>query len=147
MSQRHRHGYAADFPRDLHDLRVKTCREVLAANASSDTHRVRPKSARLESVSELKDVTTPVPRVLLSITLAGPAPSGSTGHVPALSGLLPILSGTTRTELPSATPNRYDGQAVQVFHLHSNNRTSRRNQLTLTRRGPANRQGGRGPGL
>ena len=77
MSQRHRHGYAADFPRDLHDLQVKTCREVLAANANSDTHRVRPKSARLESVSELKDVTTPVPRVLLSITLAGPAPSGN----------------------------------------------------------------------
>ncbi len=31
---------------------------------------------------------TPVPRVLLSITLAGPAPSGSTGHDPALSGPL-----------------------------------------------------------
>ena len=46
----------------------------------------------------------------------------------------PILSGITRTGLPSATPNRYDGQAVQVFHLHSNNTASRRNQLTLTRR-------------
>ena len=30
-------------------------------------------------MSRLKDVTTPVPRVLLSVTLAEPAPSGSTG--------------------------------------------------------------------
>jgi len=104
VSQRHRHGYAADFPRDLHDLRVKTCREVLAANASSDTHRVRPKSARLESVSELKDVTTPVPRVLLSITLAGPAPSGSTGHVPALSGLLPSFPAPPGPNCPQLHP-------------------------------------------
>ena len=40
--------------------------------------RARPRSARFEPVSPIKDVTTPVPRVLLFISLAGPAPSGST---------------------------------------------------------------------
>ena len=35
MSQRHRHGYAVDFPRDLHDLQLKTCREVHAANCAA----------------------------------------------------------------------------------------------------------------
>jgi hypothetical protein len=46
---------------------------------SSGTRRARPRSARFEPVSFLKDPITPVPRVLLSATLAGPAPSGSTG--------------------------------------------------------------------
>ena len=51
---------------------------VPAAIACSGTRRTRPVSARFEPVSALKGVTTPVPRVLLSVTLAGPAPSGST---------------------------------------------------------------------
>jgi hypothetical protein len=45
VSQQHRHRYAADFPHDLHGLQLKTCREVLA-NKHSETHRVRPRSAR-----------------------------------------------------------------------------------------------------
>ena len=36
-----------------------------------------------------------------------------------------LLFEAGMTELPSVTPNRYDGQAVQIFHLQSNNRTSR----------------------
>src|SRR5215472_8261052 len=64
-----------------------------------------------EPVYGLKDVTTPVPRVLLSATLAGPAPSGSTGHVPALSGLLPPSpappgSGCPQLHRPAATRRR-----------------------------------------
>jgi hypothetical protein len=43
------------------------------------TRRVRPRSTRLEPAAFLKDVITPVPRVLLSATLAGPAPSGGAG--------------------------------------------------------------------
>ncbi len=41
-------------------------------------HRARPISARLEPVYLSRDVLTPVPRVLLFVTLAEPAPSGST---------------------------------------------------------------------
>jgi hypothetical protein len=53
----------------------------------------------------------PVPHVLLSATLAGPAPSGSTGHVPALSGLLPPSppprgSGCPQLQRPAATGHR-----------------------------------------
>ena len=103
---------------------MKTCREVLAANANSDTHRVRPKSARLESVSELRDVTTPVPRVLLSIPLAGPAPSGN-ADTPGLG-----RADTTRTRgisqrdrLPSAHPALLlQGRRQNGSHLLLNQR-------------------------
>src|SRR5215472_1716067 len=79
--------------------------------ARGRTHRTQPISARFELVSCLKDVTTPVSRVLLSVTLAGPAPSGSTGHVPALSGLLPPSpappgSGCPQLHQPAATSQR-----------------------------------------
>src|SRR5262249_42705290 len=48
-----------------------------AEGLSGGTHRARPVSTRFEPVHVIKDVITPVPRVLLSATLAGPAPSGS----------------------------------------------------------------------
>src|SRR5205823_12050084 len=75
------------------------------------TRRARPRSARFEPVASVKDVITPVPRVLLSATLAGPAPSGSTGYVPALSGLLPPSpappgSGCPQLHRPAATGRR-----------------------------------------
>ena len=78
MSQRPRHRYAADLPRGLPGRHLRTLPGVPAATVNSGTRRARPISTRFEPVSELKDVTTPVPRVLLSATLAGPAPSGST---------------------------------------------------------------------
>ena len=73
----------------------QTLPEVSAATAHDGTHRARPVSARFEPMSKLKDVTTPVPRVLLSATLAGPAPSGST-DTSRLCQAAPSL-GTTRT--------------------------------------------------
>ena len=111
VSQRPRHAYAAGFQRGLPDQHLKTSPGVLAASVNSETRRVRPRSARFEPVSKLKDVTTPVPLVLLSATLAGPAPSGSTGHVPALSGLLPPSpappgSGCPQLHQPAATGQR-----------------------------------------
>ena len=77
----------------------------------SRTRRARPVSARFEPVSRFKDEITPVPRVLLSATLAGPAPSGSTRHVPALSGLLPPSpappgSGCPQLHQPAAAGQR-----------------------------------------
>jgi hypothetical protein len=78
VSQRHRHEYAADLPHGLPGPVKEPSREVPTAR-SGGTHRARPVSTRFEPVHEIKDVTTPVPRVLLSATLAGPAPSGSAG--------------------------------------------------------------------
>lgn len=63
---------------------------------------------------------TPVPRVLLSITLAGPAPSGSTGHVPALSGPLSPSPASPGSGCPQLQPCCCDSGLVQAFHLHSN---------------------------
>jgi hypothetical protein len=77
LSQRPRHACAAGIQRGLPD-RQPCLPGVPAAHEHSGTRRARPVSARFEPVSWFKDVTTPVPRVLLSATLAGPAPSGST---------------------------------------------------------------------
>ena len=112
MSQRPRHRYAVDLPCDLHDRQLKTCREVLAASVNGETLRVRPKSARLESVSRLKDVTTPVPHVLLSITLAGPAPSGSADTSRLCQGCShPIRHHPDTTALSYTQPLRRPGGA------------------------------------
>ncbi|KPI16407.1 hypothetical protein OV450_8142 [Actinobacteria bacterium OV450] len=55
-----------------------------------------------------------------SITLAGPAPSGSTGHVPALSGPLSPSPASPGSGCPQLLPSCCDSGLVQVFHLHSN---------------------------
>ena len=48
-----------------------------ATESGAGARRSRPTSARFGAGSVLRDFVTPVPRVLLSVTLAGPAPSGS----------------------------------------------------------------------
>lgn len=127
MTQRPRHEYAAGFPRGLPRTLLNTVVEVLAAPSGDETHRARPRSARFEPVSGLKDVVTPVPHVLLFVSLAGPAPSGSTGTF-RLVRAAPALPGTTRIRLPSATLTCCDRPEVTVFHLHSTHSASRRNQ-------------------
>jgi hypothetical protein len=51
---------------------------------------------------------TLVPLVCLLVSLAGPAPSGSTRHVPSLSGLLPPPRRLP-VQLPQLQPGRCDG--------------------------------------
>jgi hypothetical protein len=119
VSQRHRHRYAADFPHGLPGLVKESSREVPAAR-SGGTHRARPISTRFEPVHEMKDVTMPVPRVLLSATLAGPAPSGSTGTSRLCQGCS-RPPGATRIRLPSASPPCCDRTEAKISHLHSNN--------------------------
>jgi SRSO17 transposase len=77
VSLRYRHEYAADLPRGLHGQQGQTIREVPHLEGG---HAPRPAHIRQVRAGEaLRDVTTPVPRVLLSVTLAGPEPSGSAG--------------------------------------------------------------------
>src|SRR3954465_9589951 len=52
------------------------------------THRIQPRSARFELVTS-KEASTPVPRLLLSVLLAGPAPSGSADTSRRCQGRLP----------------------------------------------------------
>jgi hypothetical protein len=79
VSQRPRHEYAADLPRGLPAGGSKRHTGSSRRVNTGGTRRARPQSARFEPVAFLKDVLTPVPRVLLSATLAGPAPSGGAG--------------------------------------------------------------------
>ena len=102
VSQRPRHRYAADLPHGLPGLVKEPSREVPAEGLSGGTHRARPLSARFEPVHVIKDVKAPVPRVLLSATLAGPAPSGSTGTSRLCQGC-------------SRPPRHHPGQAALSF--------------------------------
>jgi hypothetical protein len=126
VSQRPRHRYAADLPRGLpahgSHRHARSSRRLITGG----TRRARPRSARFEPVAVLKDVITPVPRVLLSATLTGPAPSGSTGHVPALSGPLPPSPAPPGSGCPQLHPLATTRQAMKVSHLHSNHSASRR---------------------
>ena len=83
MSPRHRCEYAADLPHSLPDSMWKPPKEFPASQPSQgSTPRCAPLPAQIRQVRAgraKRDVTTPVPLVLLSITLTGPAPSGSTG--------------------------------------------------------------------
>ncbi|GAB3969166.1 hypothetical protein GCM10029978_039970 [Actinoallomurus acanthiterrae] len=78
MSLRHRHEYAADLPHGLPVSNGKPTQEFPTGSADG----CAPRPAQIHQVRagvKWRDVTTPVPLVLLSISLTGPAPSGSTG--------------------------------------------------------------------
>ena len=98
-----------------------TARKFPARSATgTGAHRSRPISARFEPVYLSRDLITPVPLVLLSITLAGPAPSGGAGTSRRCQGCshpprhLPDRAALSFT-VPAAT-----GPAAKVSHLHSN---------------------------
>ena len=78
MPLRPRRGYAAAFPRSLPGSSCPPPREFPAT-----THdRCAPHPAQIHQVragAASRGCHTPVPHVLLSVTLAGPRPSGSTG--------------------------------------------------------------------
>src|SRR6476661_6780051 len=89
-------------------------------STGTGAHRARPLSARFEPVYLSRDVVTPVPRVLLFITLAGPAPSGDTDTSRRCQGCshpprhLPDQAALS-FPVPAAT-----GPAAKVSHLRSN---------------------------
>jgi hypothetical protein len=124
-SLRHRHGYAADLHHGLPDRRSCPTRKL-----PTDVHgRKAPPPALIHQVRAgnlLRDVMTPVPRVLLFVSLAGPAPSGSAGTSRLCQGCSHPLPAPPRNGLPSATSACCDRPTAAVFHLHSNNSASRR---------------------
>jgi hypothetical protein len=121
VSLRPRHEYAAGFP---HGLPASFCIPTQEFSRSPEGMTcIRTASGPdLPGSSRclIERRKTPVPRVLLSITLAGPAPSGSTGHVPASSGPLSPSPASPRSDCPQLQPHCCDSGLVQVFHLHSN---------------------------
>jgi hypothetical protein len=125
VSQRPRHGYAADLPHGLPGPLKHTAPEVPAASVHGGTHRTRPISARFEPVSQLKDVK----RRFLAYSFPPRSPDPHHLAVLARPGFVraaPALPAATRTRLPSATATCYDRPQAKVFHLHSNHSASRR---------------------
>jgi hypothetical protein len=108
VSQRSRHEYAADIPRDLPGQRSLTAPEVPAASVYGGTHRARPRSARfragvaVEGRDNAGSSRTPFRHARRTRTI------WQYWHVPALSGLLPPSpappgSGCPQLHQPAAT--------------------------------------------
>jgi hypothetical protein len=102
------------------DTRMSVWKFPAPAPTGTGAHRARPLSARFEPVYLSRDVFTLIPRVLLFITLAEPAPSGDPGTSRRCQGCshpprhLPDQAALSFT-VPAAT-----GPAVTVSHPHSN---------------------------
>ena len=127
LPQRHRHGYAADLPRGLPGQRVNPAQKIPATPAHpAGKHRARPRSARFEPVTNLKDVITPVPRVLLFVLLAGPAPSGSAGPSRLCQGCFPPSPAPPGSGCPQLQPPAATGRRWRSLSPIRNNSASRR---------------------
>ena len=113
---RPRHGYPAALHRGLPteppiDPPRSSPPQPPHTVSRTGARRSRPISARFGAGSVLRDFETPVPRVLLSVTLAGPAPSGSTGTPRRCQGCFPPSpappgSGCPQLHRPAATGRR-----------------------------------------
>jgi hypothetical protein len=83
MPLQHRHGYAAGIHRGLPTGDIDRPRSSPTGDALGHADRVarcfQPRSARLELVALLRGVQPLVPHVRLSVSLAGPGPSGGAG--------------------------------------------------------------------
>ena len=120
MPLRPRCGYAAVFPRSLPGGSCPPPRKFPARHERAGARRRQPRSTRFRAGAASRGCHTPVPRVLLSVTLAGPAPSGS----PDTSRLCRGCSRPHRRFPDQAAPSfaalLRQGQRWKVFHLHSN---------------------------
>src|SRR4051794_12394585 len=86
MPLQHRHGYAAGLHRGLPTGDITQPRssppdtsDIVAALIARMRVALQPRSARFELVALLRGVQPLVPHVRLSVSLAEPEPSGSTG--------------------------------------------------------------------
>ena len=118
MPLQHRHGYAAGPHRGLPSRRHKPTEEsphtTIAVSVCAAT---RPQSARFEPLGLLRSFRTLVPHVRLSVSLAGPGPSGSTDPSRRCQGCFPPSPPFQRLRLPSASRARCDGhEAVSSHH-------------------------------
>jgi len=94
-------------------------RSSLSHHNRTGAHRAQPISARFEPVYLSKDVLTLVPRVLHSVTLAEPTPSGSPGASRLCRGCSHRSQHLPGSAAPSFTVPAATGPAAKVSHLHS----------------------------
>jgi hypothetical protein len=120
---RYRHDYAAVLHRGLPVSRLHTTRKFPEPATLPQQARCAPPPAHIHQVragASLRGVLTPVPRVRLSIPLAGPAPSGSTETSRLCQGRLPPSPAPPGSGCPQLHPPAATGKAAKVSHLHSN---------------------------
>lgn len=79
----------------------------------------------------LRGFTTSVPRVLLSVPLTGPTPSGSADAPRLCQGCSHPAPASPGPGCPQLQPGRCDDPTVVASHLHSNNSASRRTKPAL----------------
>jgi hypothetical protein len=136
---RHRHGYAAVLHRGLPTGETNPIQEFPARHEGPVRAANQPISTGFELAKVLRGFTPLVPRVHLPVSLAGPAPSGSTGASRRCQGCspsAPVVSpkptapssyrlAATRRRQRSYTLARSRGASWRtVSHLHSMPRTS-----------------------
>ena len=126
MSLRHRHGYAADLPRGLPGSSCTTAPGVPRPHVRDGCAPLPAQIRQVRAGACIKGRNTPVPRVLLSVSLAGPAPSGSTGPSRLCQGCSHPPRHHPDQAAPSSTALLRQGSAAKVSHLHSSNSASRR---------------------
>ena len=84
---------------------------------TAGAHRTPAHIYRVRAGQVSRGVTTPVPRVYLSVSLTGPDPSGSPEPTRLCRGCS-HLPRRSPDRLPPASPHRHDGRAPKVSHLH-----------------------------
>jgi hypothetical protein len=117
---RPRHGYAVDLHHGLPDRMQQTQPRVAHRPEATETagaHRTPAHIHRIRAGQISRGVTTPVPRVYLSVSLTGPGPSGSPEPTRLRRGCS-HLPRRSPDRLPPASPHRHDGRAPKVSHLH-----------------------------
>ena len=114
--------------------RIHTRPGVVPTQPNSHSVGYAPLPAQIRQIEAgryLKDVITQVPLVLLPITLAGPAPSGSSGPSRLCQGCSHPLPAPSEAGCPQLRRPATTGSAVQVSHLHSNNSASWRTNALI----------------
>ena len=99
--------------------RNKPSRELPTTPEITETagaHRTPAPIHRVRAGQVSRGVTTPVPRVYLSVSLTGPDPSGSPEPTRLCRGCS-HLPRRSPDRLPPASPHRHDGRAPKVSHL------------------------------
>lgn len=132
MSLWHRREYAADLPRGLPGSSCIPPQEFSRSPERMTRIRATPgPDPPGSSRCRFERRKTPVPRVLLSIMLAGPAPSGGTATSRLCQGRFPPSPAPPGSGCPQLQQPCCDRALAKVSHLHSNQQ-----RLTAQTRSP-----------
>ena len=116
MPLQHRHGYAADLHRGLPVGDITRPRSSPHSRGVRVRAAMRPRSTRFEPLGLLRSVQPLVPRVRLSVLLAGPGPSGSTGPSRRCQGCCPPSPSSQGSGCPQLLCARCDERTAVSFH-------------------------------